>query len=163
MNKKVAFFSLSVLFIAALFIWTYNLVQADHWREQNAAVKRAVSVGDAVYGLQKVDDTDWFNGDKSYTIIFGRDADNRRIIAWVSDTDVHMEYADEGISRKQAENLVKAETPKAVIIRAVPGVLNDTYVWEVYYKANIEGATKYFYAYYRFADGKRLDKLYLNS
>ncbi len=155
MKKKIAVAVLIFLVLIALLIWVYNLVQAKHWQEQNHAENLARQKA----GLVHEDAVDWFSGDGSYIIVFGRDRNNQKMIVWVGNNELHKEAAKDGLSKADVVGKVSRAYPGAVMIHAVPGKYVGDYVWEAYFKVTKQGKTNYYYQYYKFSDGELLDTL----
>src|SRR5690606_33387896 len=99
-----------------------------------------------------------FHGERPYSIVFGEDEEGQKAVAWVSDEEIHMEYLGGpagGITEAEVRDRVLKVGSDVVIKRILPGKLDDEYVWEVFYKR--EDENRYYYDYYRFHDGFKID------
>lgn len=141
------------MLLAAAFVFFYRTIHGEEWA-LDAAAKQTVT--ESTY-IQKVNRVENFVGDVPYRIVFGEDADGKPAIAWVSDGSVHMEYASAGVSEADVREAVMKEHADNDILRVLPGVLNETYVWEALYKRKDEEGIRYYYGYYRFDNGALID------
>ncbi|MDR6549515.1 DUF5590 domain-containing protein [Paenibacillus qinlingensis] len=131
----------------------YLNIQNEHWDEKRVAVEKAYE-GSMMTKASKVD---FFYGDAAYQIVYGENKLGQRLIAWVSDQEVHTEITDEAFTEEQARAAVMTKAPSSEIERVMPGRLGNDYVWEVFYKTKDDRGTRYFYDYYAFKDGTFLD------
>ncbi|PYI54871.1 DUF5590 domain-containing protein [Paenibacillus flagellatus] len=154
MWKKIALGAAAVLVasVVALVIF-YRTIHNEEWDMRSAAIATVTS---STY-MKSVDRVESFVGEKAYMIAFGKDAEGKDAIAWVDGGEAHMEYADAGISEDEAKRKVTGQNPANEVLRALPGVLNGTYLWEVLYKRREDDGERYYYGYYRFDNGEELD------
>ncbi|WP_409346650.1 DUF5590 domain-containing protein [Paenibacillus sp. MBLB4367] len=131
----------------------YKNVQAGEWQQENESVKTAYEQTI----LAKAVRTEQFVGDRPYTIVYGQDKVGQEVIVWVSQNDIHSEYAANGVSKEDIRKKLEANDPAIEALRITPGKLDNAYVWEAFYKKSGDGATRYFYDYYRFQDGALID------
>ncbi|MEB3101306.1 cell wall elongation regulator TseB-like domain-containing protein [Ferviditalea candida] len=159
MKKPLVILGLGFFVIAAIILVFYNLIQRDHWQQQNTAIKQAK----AQTNLVSVTGLDYYAGEAEYTIIYGKDSRQRDMIVWAGNGQVHAEYTADGIVKSAVEANFHKEAPNARIIRIVPGVLNGNYIWEVFYQTAEDGKSKYYYKFYRFSDGEWIDTFYMGA
>ena len=151
---KYIFIILSaVVIVAAVVQRLYVTVQGEQWQEHHAAVERAMSETE----LAAVSKIETFRLAEEYTVIFGQDEDQRELIVWVGENEIHAEYASAGVSAQEVAEAVKRKDSGAEILRIVPGKLGGDWVWEVFYKKKQEKGTRHYYDYYRFSDGQLLE------
>lgn len=160
MRSRTKVMAGSLLGAAAILFGLYlfmDTIIAPEWDGK----RRAVETAYAETMLAKAERVEPFVGSEPYTIVYGEDKIGHKMIVWVSESERHAAYETEGITREAAEAKVIGANPANRILRSTPGKLDEDYVWEVYYERNQDGVTRYFYDYYRFADGALLDTLRL--
>lgn len=151
----------AVITLIVLIIGTFRFIDnvaADEWDEKRKAV-------DTAYRqtmMAKADKVEPFVGDQPYIIVFGEDKIGKKMIAWVSESDVHGEYASQGVSEQDVREKLAKSDPGADIIRVTPCKYGNAYCWEAYYKLSKNGKDSHYYRYYRFSDGEPLDTYNLN-
>lgn len=154
MRIKIVFGSATVLILlVAAVVFLYRSLHGDEWKERNEAV---ATVTASTY-MTVVDRVERFVGEKPYMIVIGKDGEGKEAIAWVDGHEIHMEYASSGIREADAREKVLGENPDSDILRVIPGVLDNTLLWEVFYKRDEADGTRFLYDYYRFSDGEKLD------
>lgn len=145
-----------IVFLAAVVgcLQYYRFIQKPVWAEQSAA--RQIALQETA--MVQADKAAVFHGENVYRIVFGKDAEARRMIVWVGEDaeTVHAAYEDEGISSRQVIEVWRARYPKAKLLHAVPGVYHDRYVWEIFYRMKEDQGMRYYYDYYLFEDGEKL-------
>lgn len=133
-------------------------VAAGNWDEKQKAVETAYRQT----MMAKADKVEPFVGDQPYNIVFGEDKIGKKMIAWISETDIHGEYASDGVTEQSVRDKLIKSKPGADIIRITPGKYGNEYCWEVYYTLSKSGKVGHYYQYYRFSDGEPLDTYNLN-
>lgn len=139
-------------------IWYYNFIQGPLREQQQTARNLAVEQT----AITEVTDVESFAGADSYQIVFGTDDKGEDWIVWVGEEEIHAEKADDGWASNQIRLMMQEKEPDAQLIRIVPGVWQDEYVWEVYYQKREEKGRRNYYDYYRFRDGDKLTSLRLS-
>ncbi|WP_310550091.1 cell wall elongation regulator TseB-like domain-containing protein [Paenibacillus glufosinatiresistens] len=150
-----------ILLAAALYAF-YAYVLNDQRKEQRLAENAARSSA----GLTKVvrSDKSVWDADSIYWVVTGDDKNGKRKLVWVKFTEqgkpsgepVHTEDASSGLSRGEMSSKIASALPRADIRRLLPGVYYGEYVWQAFYK--MEG--RYYYQFYRFADGEPIGEPY---
>ncbi|WP_243521375.1 DUF5590 domain-containing protein [Bacillus pseudomycoides] len=107
--------------------------------------------------LTKVKSVDYFNGESSYAVVQGVDEKGEKIIVWVPEKkgDVLVKKQSEGISEKDALQIVAKEQKPKQFLKAKLGAENNVPLWEVTY---IDDENRYIYYYLAFQDGKFLKR-----
>ncbi|EEL51390.1 MULTISPECIES: DUF5590 domain-containing protein [Bacillus cereus group] len=107
--------------------------------------------------LTKVNSVDYFNGESSYTVVQGVDEKGEKIIVWVPEKkgDVLVKKQSEGISEKDALQIVAKEQKPKQFLKAKLGAEKNVPLWEVTY---IDDENRYIYYYLAFQDGKFLKR-----
>ncbi|OGX68712.1 MAG: hypothetical protein A2189_08055, partial [Paenibacillus sp. RIFOXYA1_FULL_44_5] len=143
--KKLVFslLALFILIFIGLVEW-YRVIQAPYWKEQLAAEKIAY----AQTTLSSIDTAERFVGDAPYFIFFGKNKEQQPVIVWVENEIAVMRLQADGLSFAQIKQLTLQAHSSAHIMRIVPGVMNDTLVWEVLYQVNENGRMLSKYDYY---------------
>jgi uncharacterized protein YpmB len=148
MKKKIA---VTVIFCVAVFIFVlyryYNLVQDEHWAEQNKA--KQIAIREA--GITEVTRVDPYIWDEAYYVVTGKDVDGHNKIVWISEDGKKVDslLATDGVSKQQVKDIMKQRVPKAQILRILPGKMKDAEVWEVFYTLG----ERHYYDFYQFKDG----------
>jgi uncharacterized protein YpmB len=147
--------SAGVVLVLILLYQFYTTVHEGQWLIEEGSIETVTS---STY-MRHVNQTFAYHGDKPYTIVYGTDPDERPMIAWVSAEGAHAEYESDGITATEVRDKVLAQAADAEIMRISPGVYDGVYVWEVFYKRNVEQGVQHFYDYYRFQDGHYIETL----
>lgn len=154
MAKKITYGVLAALVIATVaLVFFYRAIHREQWELRDAAIK---TVTDHTY-MESIDRVESFVGEKPYMIVFGKVPVGKNAIFWVDGSSVHMEYETSGITEAEARQKVTELHPDNEVLRVMPGVLSNTYVWEVMYSRKEEDGTRYYYGYYRFDNGSEID------
>ncbi|MCY7476147.1 DUF5590 domain-containing protein [Paenibacillus larvae] len=142
---------MTIVFVVTRF---YMNIQTEHWNEKTKAVEAAY----AKTVLTKADKVTPFHGTSSYQIVYGQDKLGNPVIVWVGENgEVHTERADQNYMEQQVRNEVSKKHEGAEILRINAGKLKDEYVWEVFYSVKDNKTKRYYYDYYKFADGTFID------
>lgn len=154
MARKITYSAILLLvLITVALVFFYRTIHGEEWARREAAAK---SVTEHTY-MATIDRVESFVGEKPYMIVFGKDAVGKEAIYWVDGNNVHMEYASAGIAESDVRQKVSEQNGDNEIVRVLPGVLNGTYVWEVFYKRTEDDGTRHYYGYYRFDNGAEID------
>lgn len=154
MARKIALWCAAVLAVVTIvLVFFYRSIHEEEWAERLEAKSTVIA---STY-MRKVDRIERFVGDKPYMVVFGQDEEGREAIAWVNDGKAQMRYASTGIKAEEAQRKVEESNPDNEVLRVLPGVLNETYLWEVFYKRKDEEGSRYYYGYYRFDNGEEID------
>ncbi|WP_223066662.1 DUF5590 domain-containing protein [Paenibacillus caui] len=152
MRTRTKWILISVLVAAAAIFGLYRYyiyVMQDTWTQEDAAILRAKKEAGLVktIGVSKSvwDEVSW--------VVEGKDASGQHIMVWLQDGKApHTEQVDQGITKTAMEAKIKAEMPNIHIVRLLPGVYENQYVWQLFYK----NGDHYYYRFYRFNDGSAL-------
>ncbi|GGF89115.1 cell wall elongation regulator TseB-like domain-containing protein [Paenibacillus abyssi] len=138
---------LAMLLFLALNLY-YRSIQSGEWTEQ----RRVESIAMESTELTKVKRIDKHVWDSVSWVLQGTDAEQQELFVWVTNDTAEAVPASAGLSKAQIKAAVTQSKPDIDIIRILPGLLNGERVWEVYYSRD-ENVRKYYYEFYRFADG----------
>ncbi|WP_410981976.1 DUF5590 domain-containing protein [Bacillus cereus] len=107
--------------------------------------------------LTKVKNVEYYNGKSSYAVVQGVDEKGEKIIVWVPEKkgDVLVKKQSEGISEKDALQIVTKEQKPKQFLKVKLGAENNVPLWEVTY---IDDENRYTYYYLAFQDGKFLKR-----
>ena len=153
MQKRwiVIILSVIVLIMLGLHLY-YRNVQSGEWIAEDRATRAAIeqSALKKVNGIQK---SVW---EDVYYIVNGIDELDQNVVVWVNQagTSVHKEQLKQGSTKEAIQAKVLSRSPDADIITIVPGIWEQQYVWQVFYKASKTEDEKvhYYYDFYRFSD-----------
>lgn len=148
---RLVFMALTALLVivAALVLLDYFNIQRPIWNELARDERRALQETP----MQEVTGSERYHGESAYTVVYGIDAEGSSLIAFVSDDSIQSLLADSGISREEASAKSAARRPGTKVLRAVPGILDDVIVWEVYARIPTDNEVVHQYDYFRFEDG----------
>ncbi|MFM9282151.1 cell wall elongation regulator TseB-like domain-containing protein [Paenibacillus jiagnxiensis] len=147
-----------ILLLIAMYLY-YSFVTQGPKQEESTAILKAKQTA----GLVATDKT-WKNvWANTYWVVEGTDAENRKMMVWVpfqsikdgqdipqqGTEGVHSELLQNGVSEEQMRTAITSANPDLEIVRLLPGVFNEEYVWQLFYKIN----NSYYYQFYKFADG----------
>ncbi len=155
-SKQFIIIGFLVIFLLVLIgvIQFFQSIQAGAWSEESQAVETAYTKTI----MTKANKVDTFVGTEAFKIVYGEDAIGQKLIVWISDQEIHTEYAADGLQDKLLRTQFASKEPKAKLLRILPGKFKDMYVWELYYKKpNDSGKQIYYYDYIQFKDGLLLD------
>ncbi|RKN72433.1 DUF5590 domain-containing protein [Paenibacillus ginsengarvi] len=154
MGKKIMYSLIAVLLlIVVALVFFYRTIHSAEWADRAAAIETVTA---STY-MRTIDKVENFVGEDSYRIVFGKDGEGKPAIAWVHEGEVHMEYETAGVTESWVREQVMKQQENNDILRVMPGVLNEAYVWEVLYKRKEDGMDRYYYTYYRFDNGLEVD------
>jgi len=152
MQKRwiVIIISVIILIMLGLHLY-YRNVQSGEWLAEDRASKVALeqSALKKITGVQK---SVWQD---VYYIVNGLDEQDQNLVVWVNQegTSVHAEQLKQGSTKEAIQAKVLSRTPGADIITIVPGIWEQQYVWQVFYKASkSDENVHYYYDFYRFSD-----------
>lgn len=129
-------------------IW-YRSIHATVWSEEREMTEAAVEAAQLTE-IEQVDKHVW---NATTWVVQGRDSEDNQLLVWMTEDEVEITSADDGISQEVLQERVAAESPEIKVIRMMPGLLDGQKAWEVYYR--IDGSpTRYFYRFYRFDNGQ---------
>ncbi|MBD2869700.1 cell wall elongation regulator TseB-like domain-containing protein [Paenibacillus arenilitoris] len=129
-------------------------IQMPRWSAERDAEARAVEAAD----LAEVEQVYHHIWNKESWVVKGVDANSDEVFVWLAEENEPMTLkASEGISASELRSAFALGKPQADIKRMQPGLLNDTPVWEIFYR--IAGSPdRYYYDFYRFDDGTFIDE-----
>ncbi|PEY37752.1 peptidase M4 [Bacillus cereus] len=118
---------------------------------------KAVEIAKEKAKLTKVKSVDYYNGESSYAVVKGVDEKGEKIIVWVPEKkgDVLVKKQSEGISEKDALQIVAKEQKPKQFLKAKLGAEENVPLWEVTY---IDDENRYSYYYLAFKDGKFIQR-----
>ncbi|MFD0619272.1 DUF5590 domain-containing protein [Paenibacillus sp. GCM10027629] len=146
----VIIISVIILILLGLHLY-YRNVQSGEWIAEDRATKAALEQSSLkkVTGIQK---SVW---EDVYYIVNGLDEQDQNLVVWVNQegTSVHTEQLKQGSTKEAIQEKVLSRSPGADIITIVPGIWEQQYVWQVFYKASKPNEkVHYYYDFYRFSD-----------
>jgi uncharacterized protein YpmB len=160
-QKKVVFGAIAV-FSLLLFGLSqfFQTIQAGAWSEERQAVETAYQKTI----MAKATKVDTFVGTQAFKIVYGEDAIGQQVIVWLGETEIHTEYAADGLKDKELRMKFAAKEPAAKLLRILPGKVSESYVWELFYeKPGETGKPNYYYDYVTFNEGMLIDTYHLGE
>ncbi|WP_339324344.1 DUF5590 domain-containing protein [Paenibacillus sp. FSL W8-0194] len=159
-NKKKWIFLGIVAFLLIVFgLYRYYIYVTQDIRAQETA---AILKAKQETSLVKVTEAQKSVWDTICWAIEGLDKDNRPIMVWVTMDEngkvksgegaVHEELLSNGMSENQIKEKATKEIPDVKKLKAVPGMYNGEYAWQLFYWSK----DHYYYQFYRFSDGQSI-------
>lgn len=167
MKKRKKWLLLGIaLFLLLLFGLSqfYAYIMKDQWNERRAAEEVARTQA----GLTEVTEAQKSVWDENaiYWVLTGQNEAGTEMMVWVRFTlegepagganDIYAEELAKGTSEQQIRSIIASELPGIEIKRLLPGVYNGEYAWQLFYKDE----ERYYYKFYRFADGAAIGEGY---
>lgn len=141
-----------IALIAAIVIY-YIRIQDPLWQERREYRERAL----AETNLTSINRIDRFVTDEAAVVVSGKDGDGLPLYVYFGEGEPRTFVAVDTVSSEDVVEKVKEKHSGAVVLRTAPGIWDDEWVWEVFYKVRTEQGTRHFYDYYRMADGEWLE------
>ncbi|NGZ74281.1 DUF5590 domain-containing protein [Saccharibacillus alkalitolerans] len=167
MSKRTKIILLAVLIVLILLSGAY-LYYTLSMQNRTAERSAAISSARAQAQLTEVERADkWVWGDNSiFWVVQGTTVSGEEEYVW-------LKYTSEGtpvegknafrtlplagtVSRDDMKSRFEAESPDADLVRMLPGIYNNQYVWQVFY----EQGGKHFYRFYNLKDGSAIGSAY---
>lgn len=152
MKNRTKCILLSILILLLVLIGLqrfYVYVQQDKWAGEDAAISRAKEESDLVQ-VDKVWKSVW---DNVIWVVQGSNSKGQQMMVWLEENQTpKVSLMSEGITEQAITAIINQELPSATIKRLVPGIYNNTLVWQLFYKQK----DHYNYRFYDFHTGKAL-------
>lgn len=147
--KKALIVSLALILLVGIILLGYFYsVWSDEQRMRDAMIEKAY---DNVPALEKIEDIDYFTGDKSYYFIFGKDEKEMPLLIWLNEDEIKYIYLVDWVPKEDIEKMAKIKAPNATIERINAGIdKNNKLIYEVLYK---EDDGRLGYQFYSLLDG----------
>ncbi|UQZ32367.1 hypothetical protein C2I18_01650 [Paenibacillus sp. PK3_47] len=167
MKKRRKWLLLGIaLFLLLLFGLSqfYAYIMKDQWNERSKAEEVAMNQA----GLTDITEAKKSVWDENaiYWVVTGQNGAGTEMMVWVRFTtegepaggvnDIYAAEVAGGTSEEQIRTALAAELPGVEIKRLLPGVYNGEYAWQVFYRDK----ERYYYKFYRFADGAAIGEGY---
>lgn len=149
MKKWIFGVSIIVLTVILYGAYLYNTTMEKQLPKESKIVETAKKKGK----LTEVTNIDYYHGTTSYAVVQGVNEKGDQYIVWVPEEkgDVLVHKKNEGISEKEAMQIVAAEGKPKEFVKVKLGAENNVPLWEVTY---IDQEDRYTYYYLEFKDGK---------
>lgn len=148
--KKVLVLSFVLIILASLILFGYFYsIWYDEQKTRNMMIQK---VHFNVPTLEKIEDIDYFTGDKSYYFVFGKDEKEKDLLIWVNEDEIKYIYLVEWVPKEDIEKKAMAKAPGATIERINAGIdKNNKLIYEVLYK---DKDGRLGYQFYSLLDGE---------
>lgn len=124
-------------------------MQQGKWDSEAAAITRAKQESNLVQ-VDKVWKSVW---DKVVWVVQGSNEQGQQTMVWLEEgKQPQKSQLSEGMSEDAITAIIHQELPNITIKRLVPGIYNNTLVWQLFYKQQ----EHYIYRFYDFHSGKPL-------
>jgi uncharacterized protein YpmB len=149
-RTKWIWISILIVAVAVFGLYRYYIyVMQDTWKQEDAAILRAKQEA----GLVKTTSVTRSVWDEVCWVVQGQNAEGQPIMVWLQNGQPpHTETIGAGSTKQAMTARIEALMPNAHIARLVPGIYNNQYVWQLYYKED----DHYYYRFFSFSSGKAL-------
>jgi len=154
--------SIAIIFMLILIFMSVNSIYKSVFNEQWDKHSEVISVAMAQTELVKATNVESFSFEDYFMVVYGEDSEQRNMIVWVGEDEIHSEYAEDGYNRNLLRLKMREIYSDIQIIKMTPGKYKDDWVWEVLYRQSPSDRHTY-YDYYRFSDGELLLTLTMSS
>ncbi|WP_455661388.1 cell wall elongation regulator TseB-like domain-containing protein [Pradoshia sp.] len=148
--KKVVW-SIVILLLIGIGALVYSIYAGDH--EKQNAKEKAITAANKTANLTETADFYLYNGNETWYVVTGTDEDGKKVGVWIPENKKEESKVlplSEGLSEKEAINLVKQKKKVKKIVAANLGMEKGTALWEIIYKNNDD---LYGYYYLNFKSG----------
>src|SRR5690606_35094109 len=112
-----------------LIVWYYFRIQDPLWEERKEFRAKALKETDLVTVLS----VDRFVTDETGVVVTGKKEDGNVMYVYFGDDETKTLDATDAITSEDAVQKVKEKHAQAIILRTMPGMWNEEWVWEVFY------------------------------
>lgn len=148
--KKFLVLSLLLILLAAFILFIYFFtVWSDEQKLEDKMIKKAY---ENVPTLKKIEDIDFFTGDKSYYFIFGKDTKDMTLLIWLNEDVIRSIYLVNWVPKEDIEKKAMTKASGITIERINAGIdKNNKLIYEVLYK---DQDGRLGYQFYSLLDGE---------
>ncbi|GGG05025.1 cell wall elongation regulator TseB-like domain-containing protein [Paenibacillus aceti] len=156
MKNRTKWILLSIVLLLIVFFGLYRYylyVHEDIWRGENEAIQRARQETGLVEG-ERV----WkFVWDEVCWVVQGKTADGTQVMVWLPEGKQAQEKPlSEGVSEPQMRKIIEETLPDIDVVKLTPGIYNNQYVWELFYKDK----THHYYRFFSYSNGESLTEVF---
>ncbi|WP_110932530.1 cell wall elongation regulator TseB-like domain-containing protein [Paenibacillus bouchesdurhonensis] len=152
MKKRTKWILLSILILLLVLFGLhrfYVYIQQDTWSEEKSAIQSAKQQT----GIISVDKTWKSVWDEVCWVIQGKNENGEELMVWLpASGEAHEELLSSGKSEQQIRSIINESLPGIRIVRLMPGIYENEYVWQLFYKEK----EHHYYQFFRFSDGSAL-------
>ncbi|WP_334071544.1 MULTISPECIES: DUF5590 domain-containing protein [Paenibacillus] len=156
MRNRTKWILLSLLMLGLVLIGLhrfYLFVQQDLRQGEKQAIQRAMRET----GLTEADEVWKSVWDQVCWVVQGKDESGREVMVWLPEKgNPEVKPLSEGVSESQIRKIIKDKFPGITPVRLMPGIYNNQYVWQLFYKEKAH----HFYRFFRFSDGEPLEEVF---
>jgi uncharacterized protein YpmB len=156
LKKKTKWILLSTLIVLVVIFGLYRFyiyIHKDTWKDEQAAVLRAQQES----GLHQVTKTWKSVWDEVCWVVEGKDESGQDMMVWLQDgKPARQSLLSDGKSLDQIHAIIVQKFPDLNIVRLLPGIYNNQFVWQLFYKEN----SHYYYRFFAFNSGEALDEVF---
>lgn len=131
----------------------YVFLMQEQWDDQESALNTAIKQTDMVNASH----AESFSLEQSFMIVYGEDDQERGMIVWIGEDQIHSEFTSDGVTKEQIKSKVLDKDSEIEVLRITPGKYKKDWVWEVFYQKQLQNGKRTYYDYYRFSDGEWLE------
>lgn len=147
--------SLFMLLLLLIVAYFYYSVMQEKTKGYEAAEKRAREES----AIQRIDSIERYHGDEAYFVLSGSDeADNRLFVYVPFDAEQDVKTIDQPTSftKEVIEDNWRKQCADCQLTAIIPGILEDTAIWEIKYKINKD---TFVYEYITMEDGSLFEQI----
>lgn len=111
-------------------------------------------------GITQIDQIDEYRGNKTYTVVIGKNQVGTPVVAWLTPDSVDFEILDGVVTKASVKTALEKGYKNPKIMHIVPGKDDKNKFWEAVF---IDQENRYNYVYYDFWTGKVIKSYRLNA
>jgi uncharacterized protein YpmB len=150
----ISIFGFFIVIAAAFYFFVSSVVNQKYTFEEQARQWAGERTR-----IAQIDQIAEYRGKQAYTVVMGKDADGKGLIAWMTPDETVVDPTDGIVSEEDVKQTALAAFPNGEIVHAVPGIDGYLRFWEILV---IDKDGLYNYAYYDLHTGKLIKSYRLN-
>lgn len=125
---------LIISFVVIIIITTGTVIYLNAIEPLKTAEEKATQIAMEETPLSVVDDFNIYNGEETYYVLQGKNADGTKLIVWVPEEKgkLLVKKASDGITKQEAIDTVSAESATDTIITVKLGMEKGIPLWEIH-------------------------------
>ncbi len=154
MGRKLIIASIILAIVLLIALGGFSHVYQSAMSQKNSGHDKAIARATEQTEIKDAESVQTFNGLEQYFVIAGKNESNQNVYVWVpEDTKKKpvLKLASEGISEKEALEIVNKEQNPQKIISAQLGMEKNVPIWEIKY---IDKQNRYTYDFINFNNGE---------
>lgn len=154
MGRKLILASIVMAIVLLIALAGFIQVYQSAMSQKNSGHDQAIDQATGQTELKNAESIHTFNGLEQYFVVSGKNENNKNVYVWVPEDSKKkpvLKLASEGISEKEALEIVNREQNPQKIISAQLGMEKNVPFWEIKY---IDDQNRYTYDFVNFTNGE---------